>query len=197
MKDWICVFIIVYACTINLSLAQKPDTLFTHKEVFHDTEQNIICENYQDCCASFTQTRCYDELNHQIIEQYNTVFGRRNGEYIEYYSNGRIKTFGNYCLGHKVGHWRSYYSSGALFSVINYSVEEDSVLKSLSGGILKPINDSLLVYCCPEVQDNESYFFYENGNIMAKEVYRNGIPVGWWKYYDINGNLIRKENCGY
>ena len=39
---------------------------------------------------------------------------RREGEYIEYYENGKIKTKGNYEKGNKSGNWQYFDENGVL-----------------------------------------------------------------------------------
>jgi antitoxin component YwqK of YwqJK toxin-antitoxin module len=40
--------------------------------------------------------------------------GKLNGRYVEFYSNGQVKTLGNYILNKKIGLWKYYNSDGSL-----------------------------------------------------------------------------------
>lgn len=41
--------------------------------------------------------------------------------------------------------------------------------------------------------DNGEYFLYhENGNLQVQGYFKNGIPIGTWKYYHPDGKLKGK-----
>ena len=50
----------------------------------------------------------------QIKSEEAWYLDRREGEYIEYYENGNIKTKGNYVKGNKSGNWQYFDENGVL-----------------------------------------------------------------------------------
>ena len=55
-----------------------------------------------------------------IIKRINYKAGKRDGEAIEYYENGKIKTKTNYKAGQPDGEFVEYYEGGQLEEKANY-----------------------------------------------------------------------------
>jgi antitoxin component YwqK of YwqJK toxin-antitoxin module len=49
-----------------------------------------------------------------------------------------------------------------------------------------------------EVKNNKKHgvweFFYDNGELQAREKYNEGIPTGIWKTFSSNGRLMQKKD---
>lgn len=94
--------------------------------------------------------------------------GRRQGQWIEYHDNGKVKSIGNFVNGFPVGEF-SYYTENGKLQAKNVFAEN---------GI-----------------DAVSEIFSENGNVIAKGFYKNKKRDGEWHYFDENqGVMILVEN---
>jgi uncharacterized protein len=91
--------------------------------------------------------------------------GQQHGYWQEYYESGNLYSKGEYVNGEYHGPWEFYYRD----ETIDAKVEFD--------------NGKYHGLC-------ESYF--GNGKICYTGLHINDEEVGFWKHFDINGNLIEK-----
>lgn len=92
--------------------------------------------------------------------------GLRNGEWKDFYSNGALKSKGQYLNGKKVGLWKHYYPNGTLEQKGNYNTEG--------------------------LADGEWLWFYESSDTLKIVNYRRGLEEGMMMEYSRGGNLIAK-----
>ncbi len=95
--------------------------------------------------------------NAKIHKTINYKDGIVNGAYKIYHENGRLAEESYLKNGKKIGEWKSYYNDG----ILGYQQ------KFIDG---KPFG--------------KSRTFYENGDLKSLVIYRAGIPVETWKYYN-------------
>jgi antitoxin component YwqK of YwqJK toxin-antitoxin module len=88
----------------------------------------------------------------------------KNGEEKTKYTNGVIKTLGNYVNGKMDGQWYSWYSTGKPWS-------ETFFEKGIKSGPTKT--------------------WYDNGSLRYEGQYAKDAQTGTWKYYDEKGNLLK------
>jgi antitoxin component YwqK of YwqJK toxin-antitoxin module len=74
----------------------------------------------------------YDSLNVLLMEG-NYLNGKRNGEFVFYYKNGKVKSKGKYLNTYRIGKWEYYYSDGHVKQILFFS-ERDQNRNSLSIG---------------------------------------------------------------
>jgi len=99
----------------------------------------------------------------------------REGSFIDYHENGRIKLQGKYISGRKEGSWREYNTRGKLVKTSIYSggkvidIEAQDIIKDLA-------------------------VYFDNGRIKEQGKTKNGKRHGMWKFYDERGKLISTTN---
>ncbi|MGF6907664.1 toxin-antitoxin system YwqK family antitoxin [Fusobacterium sp. PH5-44] len=92
--------------------------------------------------------------------------GIKNGSFIFYYGDGKIRTIGKYKKGKREGAAFTFYKSSKRYSYLLYK------------------NDFL---------HGLSTLFYENGNLQKKSYYNNGKLHGEYLEYHENGNIKKKS----
>ncbi len=92
--------------------------------------------------------------------------GFYQGEWEEYYLNGKIKSKGTYKDGKKYGKWEYYFTTG--------KVEQKGA------------------YGANGRYTGEWNWYYENGNLLRREEFRKGIEDGELAEYTLQGELITK-----
>lgn len=106
----------------------------------------------------------------KIIE-YEVKDGIKNGDFILYFTNGKIEMKGKIVNDKNEGEWKYYLPDGTLQTV----------------GIFK--NDE---------PDSVWTWYYQDGKIFEQGVFKNGVRIGEWKTFDQYGKLrvSRKFNNG-
>ncbi|MFK5856805.1 MAG: toxin-antitoxin system YwqK family antitoxin [Bacteroidota bacterium] len=94
-------------------------------------------------------------LNAQTLNQENAS-GEKEGRWVKYFSNNKIKYEGQFHLGKPVGKFIYYYKKGGVKAVSEFS--DDGI-----------------------IANNTTY--YENGKLMAEGKFVNQKKDGIWKYY--------------
>lgn len=92
--------------------------------------------------------------------------GFYQGDWEEYYLNGKIKSKGTYKAGKKYGKWEYYFTTGKIEQKGSY--------------------DSYGMFT------GEWNWYYENGNLLRREEFRKGIEDGELEEYTLEGTLITK-----
>jgi len=92
-----------------------------------------------------------------------TDAGLKEGNWKEYYPDGKLKSIGNYISDKKNGNWKYYYPSGQLEQMGVY-------------------NNSLT--------DSIWNWYYPDGKLLRKEIFLNGLADGMMTEYDQTGNII-------
>jgi len=90
--------------------------------------------------------------------------GTREGEWLEYYPDGKLKAKGNYKQDRRVGEWLFYHSNGRLEQTGSYSAE----------GLLT----------------GKWLWYYNNGQLSREENYVGGLADGLSTEFDLKGNII-------
>ncbi len=92
-----------------------------------------------------------------------TDAGHKQGNWKEYYIDGKLQAVGNYINNLREGIWKYYYKNGQLEEIGKYIAgEPDSVWT----------------------------WYHKNGKILREENFYNGLPDGLLTEYDRNENLI-------
>ena len=103
-----------------------------------------------------------DTSKKKIIES-KYLNGQLHGPHIEWWHNGKKKTYGRYKKGKRHGRWVEYYNNGNIFTENSFK----------SG-----------------VYDGSSSEWHENGTLHFRGKYNEGEKLGSWEYWDDKGRLI-------
>ncbi len=151
--------------------------------------------------------------NETISYRYAYKDGALNGKHTSFYSNGNLQMEGQFTNGFKTGVWKLYYPTGTL------SAEENYDEKGNYSGSNKGYSKDGKLYERFEYENGEMkvFTFYdskgniikegvrkdhqlnyegfdENGTMITKGTFENGVKEGEWKYYNTYGVLDSREN---
>lgn len=101
--------------------------------------------------------------------------GKLHGPYLVYNQNGQLVSSSNFNDGLREGEQLGFNSKGKLISKSYYKIIKDS-------------------FNFISVLDGESLSYYENGTLLSKGTYTNGVKNGIWKTWFKNGQLSTEEN---
>ena len=96
-------------------------------------------------------------------EQGSIKNGKKDGSWIEYWDNGKLRTKGNYKNGYREGLWVEYSHKGKLTSKGNY-------MDTMRVGFWE--------------------IYWENGQLMEKGDRQNGKKEGSWISYNMDGTIV-------
>lgn len=117
----------------------------------------------------------------QLFRKALYKIGKLNGDYVEYFQNGKIRMQGLMKDDKHAGEWKGYYESGQLKQLVTFV----------------------------DGQENGPFVeYYENGTTSYKGAYKTGVDEngvsnedaenkehGELLHYDEGGNLIQKMDC--
>jgi len=123
----------------------------------------------------------------QKIEEGKYVDGKKTGKWIEYYSNGKIKTVITYVNNKPIGYAILYHENG--------KIKEEGMWN-----IDRWVGEYKLYYENGEVQQSFNFnamgkreglqqYFYDNGQIMIEGTWSAGKEAGTLKEYYVNGDI--------
>ena len=103
----------------------------------------------------------------QMVNQVNSS-GEKEGSWVKYFDNNRVKYEGQFHLGKPIGKFTYYYKEGGVKAVSDFS-DDGIVVKNIT--------------------------YYKNGLLMAEGEFVNQKKNGLWKYYlkQKNNPLISTE----
>lgn len=126
-----------------------------------ENEKNKVADKVQGKVEVYRSYWYSDDYKDSSIQtKCDLVDGRMNGDYRRYYKNGQIKVIAKY-------------KDDKLDEIINVY---DTSGQKLDFGQLKNGNGCVTA-------------FDEDGNLMRKGCYRNGVKEGTWHRYDPNGEI--------
>lgn len=111
-------------------------------------------------------------VSREIINRYNSQ-GNKHGQWMEFYSNGKVKQTSEWRNGILNGFVKNYNENGDLLTVEKYT-----------NGIIQPEATEIQVY---EIR----YDYYENGKIKIIGSYKNDQADGIRREYDEDGKIIK------
>jgi len=135
------------------------------------------------------QSKTYDLKGTLIANGIINTDGSKNGKWVEYYENGKVKSTGQYKNDKKDGKWIYYHKKGTIQQTGNYSNGKLTGLWSWyfeNGGLL------LEEYFLLGLSDGESIEFEESGDTIAKGLYIQGNKEGKW-FFKV-GDMISTGN---
>lgn len=108
------------------------------------------------------------------------------GEYIEYYQSGQIKTKTNYIDGLKEGDFKSFYESGQLMEhfILKKDIPTGQAKSFFENGKMKFEGKNIA-----GKRDGFWIYYYDSGVKKAEGVYVSGLKSGKWNYFENNNSL--------
>jgi len=132
----------------------------------------------------------YFDANKQLIKESFYVNEKdariKTGIYTSYFSNGKIKSKGNYVNNLPEGTWERYFESGELKSIYNYEKGR------LFGEVKLFLENGKLVqtgFYKDNIEDGIWRFNYESGKIKSLGSYKFGLQDGFWRYFHEDSTL--------
>ena len=95
-------------------------------------------------------------------EQGSFKNGKRDGSWLSYWANGKLKSKGNYKNDNLEGSWTEYYDNGQLFYKGKYK---------------------------DWLEEGYWVMYWENGQLKSKGNYKRGSQEGSWIYYNEDGTI--------
>ena len=127
----------------------------------------------------------------KYVDYNNTALEIRDGENIEYFKNGNIKSKYLYKNGKLIGDAITYWDDGTIASKEFYVNGESDGLHTdywENGNIEKEIN------YVNGILNGERRYYFENGNIKTIQYSKNDEDHGEFTWFDENGNLTLKQS---
>lgn len=135
--------------------------------------------------------------------------GRRQGTWKEYYSDGRIKSTGNFTNDRRTGDWVFYHPNGLIEQTGTYTDEglltgrwqwyhpngqlhrDESYREGISEGLSEEFDFKGKLIASGELRngEKEGKWLYDYGDHREEGEYVSGLRSGVWKYYYPNGSI--------
>jgi antitoxin component YwqK of YwqJK toxin-antitoxin module len=112
--------------------------------------------------------------------------GRKEGAWVQYYSDGQLDQKGSYKNGKREGEWVGYHENGQLMtkgSRENGKMEGEWISYHKNGGLSKVGSYK------NGKEEGEWIFFHNNERTFRKGTLKNGMREGKWWDYDYDGTL--------
>ena len=179
--------ILTFYSLLNLSGQIRQDSIYYFDDLFPKSGLFIRPDSLQDgTWIAFCETN-----KNQVGLKLHYKNGKRNGETISYWPNGKIRQKGIYQDGCLVGLNEKWYETG---------IKESET-------ICKIIDSKLNYYECSEInywtkdgkqliKDGTGNYlsYHDNGILQVSGAYLKGNQTGKWTWYYNNGNLQYIEN---
>ena len=186
----------------------KLDGLYVEMDINGNIFKEIVYTNGLITLESHTLR------NDKNIIKFQKKDGDLHGKWIESYSNGNIAEIGNYIQNKRDGKWEGWYKTGNKKYECNYTNGNKSGLYQewdLKGKITKNITYSFgkRIKEYEVVKDANGYMeinkkhgfldgkwisWYAEGLKQEEGEYSEGIRVGTWSRYNINGQILEEIN---
>lgn len=159
------------------------------------------------CPGSF----CYKKINKKGIvviegDLVSTCIEcrKKQGEWKEYFDDGKLKSVRHYCYGNEVGEVCNYYSNGKIKEKYDLAFIEDAIGRSLFSGVYQeyfPSGKQKTIGYYKLKIDSSTIDTLMLENIETGEITmrldRTSKPIsakwGTWKFFNEKGKLLKKE----
>ena len=121
-----------------------------------------IHRNY-DAGGNVISSLLYDEKGNRVGEGIINPDGSKESKWVYYYSDGSIKSAGNFVKNLEEGKW-TFYSNGGI-------VEQEGIFRNGK-------------------YDDLWTWYHSDGSVKREEEYYNGVEEGSYTEYDTTGNII-------
>lgn len=153
----------------------------------------------------------YDPISDAKFSEFNYVDGKKNGDYINYYFNGRISEKGTYVDDLFQGSFLKYYKNGKVKEKANFyqgKMNGEHIVYFQSGALnqmeiwknekcqyaieydTKGLKTKEQKYQPADSSQVETTYIYgSNGNLSSKGQFKNGLKYGDYSYFYENAKI--------
>lgn len=132
-----------------------------------------------------------DDINAQNDYNKTDDTGRRQGKWIDFHDNGKIRYTGEFKNNEPIGEFLYYSEDGALVAKNNYLKKSNITETEMYAANGKVIAKGK--YINKKKHDKWEYFSVENGALILTENYENGIIVGKSVAYSSTTQIVIEE----
>lgn len=171
--------------SILISCSEKPTGIpeVASAEEFKDIPAGAVKEEYKDA-PGLAFVSLSDNAGNKTAGG-NYLNGKREGSWVEYHSNGVVKSITTYVGGEKEGIAIEIGNNGQVIKRMSYH-------KDKRHGDYKEYNYANVkeerIYQNGKIEGLVK-IFYDNGKIMEEGLYKSGLRDGISKWYDQEGNM--------
>lgn len=187
----IIIFLLITITSYSQKFVEKFYTPYWEETVSNYDASFVARINKTD--SGYVKTTFYINADREKIEMYGLYKDNHldtpNGNFYWYYPNGSIKKQGKFVNGKKQGEWLEWFSDKRIKRVTNYTnsgIEDYSVSWFQNGNT----RDSSYF----DAEGNGIYFeWFLNGTLSAEGRYKNHSKNGRWVYYHSNTKVSAVE----
>ncbi|QDK81233.1 hypothetical protein EXU85_22530 [Spirosoma sp. KCTC 42546] len=108
--------------------------------------------------------------------------------------NGKIRARGILVNNKKQGLWNEFEADGSLYLQCQYL---NDTLNGECLGYFSNGNPNITGYYKKGIRDSLWSFYYDNGQVRKKGLFRNDKPAGQWAYFSKNGKQVDSSEFVY
>lgn len=183
-----------------------------HFKLYEEDEKTSVKGEFAN--GSLVGEWVFYDSDGSLLSTGTYLAGQKNGEWKERFEGvlGFYRT-GSYSVGYKTGNWKVVDSAGYVYQEENYNLDQligISDFKTVKGNVLevgqikKGKGKRIIFDADGNRMENGRYangkragiwytYFPKTSLIASSGSYLAGEKVGTWKYYDLQGQLIREE----
>lgn len=144
----------------------------------------------------------WDTIRMNMLSSQSFFENHFNGISIDKYPNGQICSVRNFVYDIEVGEWFEFYENGKLRDYQKFEFKKEFIFFKTRYSIKTPIprvfeNDTIAYDTAVEwAYYNRPLIhrmYFENGQLKAERFYKENKRAGIWKYFNEEGDLIRRE----
>ena len=167
---------------------------------FYETGSPWSIYHYDTTAFNLVERKSIFDLRGELIAFFEYKNGDLNGDFKEFYLNGNIKTQGYFYNNIRQGKWIEYYSDNKIKSIKYYKVNHNENAGEIHKTDKSRINYLKITYCTRETEDEQKVILTKYGmqNMLdlkcSDEIFTiDGVRTGTWKWFDKNGKLTKTE----
>ena len=154
---------------------------------YNDSGRRWIQETYKDGKLDGEYVEWYSNTGQEKIKG-NYVNNKRVGKWNTYYTNGQKESEGSYSNNQKDGKWTTWYNSGIKKLETEYSNGE------ISGDDIANYENGNVFYKGKYRNGEGSVVsYFSSGELKFEGNYKLRKKEGTWKYFDKSGNIVATE----
>jgi antitoxin component YwqK of YwqJK toxin-antitoxin module len=152
----------------NTVMDVKNDRSVGKEKQFYNFNQVYSTRTYDNNGIENGPAVYYHEIG-TVSHKFNVVNEKINGQFEEFYPNGKLKIKKTFVNGLAEGEQIGYFENGEIWKKGNF-------VKGNPNG--------------------EWFFYHENGKLESSGIFKDGSRIGVWKVYRENGNISDETDYG-
>ncbi|MBB3697601.1 hypothetical protein KMW28_05405 [Flammeovirga yaeyamensis] len=185
-KNFIYIFCLIFVIAFGVNGQSKERTLI---KTYYDDWAGIVAEEFYvldgDSNRIDGEYKRYFPGSDNLIVKSNYKDGELNGDFYEFFENGRVHFKAKYKNGLKQGEYVSFYVEGAKKTVAHF--KQDKMV-----GTMKKFFPNGTVQIEHNISKNYWKEYYPSGKLMNESEMLGEVRNGVTKVYDQEGNLKQK-----